>query len=301
MPFDRAALLAPTSEDRPCGEPVDNVAVYDELKSLANAQQRPDWARYLDRAVSLSQVSRDLRAWVWVTRAALCAEGVIGLGAGLQLIAEGLEKYWDSLPPQHLDEVDPRERFMSRLSALTRIGATNFGCSLSQLLTSGRTVTDLRADLDTMVAQAVPDAATRQAVDDARSAIARICEIFAQRFGADRDPQLGFEVLLDKLGAVEKKLTAVGIAGPEGTRSAGKQAVVGNPVPGSINVRDDVVRTLNLVLDYYKSNEPSSPVPLLIQRAKRLVSLSFMDAIKDLAPTGLKELQAVAGTTDEKQ
>jgi hypothetical protein len=29
--------------------------------------------------------------------------------------------------------------------------------------------------------------------------------------------------------------------------------------------------------------------------------MSFFDAIKDLAPTGLKELQAVAGTTEEKK
>jgi type VI secretion system protein ImpA len=68
-----------------------------------------------------------------------------------------------------------------------------------------------------------------------------------------------------------------------------------------VTSRDDVVRALNLVLDYYKANEPSSPVPLLVQRAKRLVPMSFMEAIKDLAPAGLKEMQAVTGNTDEKK
>jgi type VI secretion system protein ImpA len=55
------------------------------------------------------------------------------------------------------------------------------------------------------------------------------------------------------------------------------------------------------VLEYYKGNEPSSPVPLLVQRAKRLVPMSFVDAMKELAPAGLKELQAVSGHTDEKR
>jgi type VI secretion system protein ImpA len=61
-----------------------------------------------------------------------------------------------------------------------------------------------------------------------------------------------------------------------------------------------VLRALDQVLEYYRAHEPSSPVPLLVKRAKRLVSMSFLDAIKDLAPTGLKELQAVAGE-DAKQ
>jgi type VI secretion system protein ImpA len=64
---------------------------------------------------------------------------------------------------------------------------------------------------------------------------------------------------------------------------------------GPIATREDVIRTLNLVLDYYVKNEPSSPVPLLIARARKLVSLSFLEAIRELAPGGLKELQMVAG------
>ena len=72
-------------------------------------------------------------------------------------------------------------------------------------------------------------------------------------------------------------------------------------MPGIIASRDDVVRALDRVLDYYRAHEPSSPVPLLVQRAKRLVPLSFLDAMRELAPAGLKELQAVAGTAEEKK
>ena len=301
IPFDRAALLAPVSEDKPYGEVLDTLPLYDEFRSLVSSSQPPNWGRYLDRAVKLAEASRDLRAWIWVTRAALSAEGMRGLAAGLRLIAEGLERYWDTLPPQHVDEADPRERFMRRLSALTQLGATNFNCSVTQLLQGGRSFVDLRADLDAMVAKALPDAATREAVADARAAIGKIVELFAARFGAGRDPQLGFEVLLEKLKAIEQKFTAPATAPAPGVQPAGKHDSAGNQAAGPIRSRDDVVRSLNEVLEYYESNEPSSPVPLLIQRAKRVVSLSFVEATKELAPSGLKELLAATGSADERK
>ena len=205
MPFDCAVLLAPVSGDKLCGEALDEHALYDDFRKLASSPSRPDWGRQLDRAMALSGASRDLRAWIWLTRASLCVDGVPGLAAGLRLMADGLDRYWEELPPQHADEPDPSERFMRRLSALTELGVTNYQCNLDQLQGHGRNLADLRADLDLMVAKAVPDAATRAAIDDARGAIDAMVRLFAERFGPGRDPQLGFEVVLDKLKAIEPK------------------------------------------------------------------------------------------------
>jgi type VI secretion system protein ImpA len=302
MPFDCAVLLAPVSGDKLCGEALDEHALYDDFRKLASSPSRPDWGRQLDRAMALSGASRDLRAWIWLTRASLCVDGVPGLAAGLKLMADGLDRYWEELPPQHADEPDPSERFMRRLSALTELGVTNYQCNLDQLQGHGRNLADLRADLDLMVAKAVPDAATRAAIDDARGAIDAMVRLFAERFGPGRDPQLGFEVVLDKLKAIEPKFRdAPAAAGGMADRRAPASVPGAAPALGPVGTRDDVVRALDLVLEYYKSNEPSSPVPLLVQRAKRLVPMSFFDAMKELAPAGLKELQAVSGHTDEKK
>lgn len=64
---------------------------------------------------------------------------------------------------------------------------------------------------------------------------------------------------------------------------------------GPIQSREDVIRVLDQVSDWYARHEPSSPVPLLLQRAKRLVNMSFMEAVKDLSPGGLNEIQTIAG------
>ncbi len=72
------------------------------------------------------------------------------------------------------------------------------------------------------------------------------------------------------------------------------------PALGVINNREDVIRMLDMACDYYSRYEPSSPVPLLLQRAKRLVSKDFMDIMRDLAPAGLTQIEEIGGVpTDD--
>ncbi len=69
----------------------------------------------------------------------------------------------------------------------------------------------------------------------------------------------------------------------------------GSPLSGVISSRDDVLRALNKVLDYYAQYEPSSPVPLLIRRAQRLATMAFVDIIKDLSPNALDQVRLIGG------
>jgi type VI secretion system protein ImpA len=192
------------------------------------------------------------------------------------------------------------ERFLGRLNALTELGVTNHRANLADLTRTSRNLTDLRADIDRMIARTTPDAASRAALERSQAAMAAIVETFRTRFGDGHDPQLGFEFLTGQLAALEPKLTG---SAPTATAAPveGSAMAVPNGALGPATTREDVVRALNFVLEYYRANEPSSPVPLLVGRAKRLVTMSFLEAMKDLAPGGLKELQAVAGTTEEKK
>lgn len=69
-------------------------------------------------------------------------------------------------------------------------------------------------------------------------------------------------------------------------------------VPGAVNSRADVVMTLNLVISYYKANEPASPVPLLLQRAKALVNNDFLGIIRNFRPDLERDFLAILGATD---
>jgi type VI secretion system protein ImpA len=66
-----------------------------------------------------------------------------------------------------------------------------------------------------------------------------------------------------------------------------------------VTSRADAVRLLDLICEYYRKWEPSSPLPLLLERARRLADLPFLDILKDLAPDGLGQARITTGAQDE--
>jgi type VI secretion system protein ImpA len=75
------------------------------------------------------------------------------------------------------------------------------------------------------------------------------------------------------------------------------EAVRSMPVSDEVNSRDDVIRLLDKICDYYSEHEPSSPVPLLLNRAKRVAKMSFLELLRELAPSGLDQAEALGGSS----
>jgi len=75
--------------------------------------------------------------------------------------------------------------------------------------------------------------------------------------------------------------------------------VVVTGAPGAITSRADVLRCLDLICKYYEKAEPSSPVPFLLQRTKRLVKMSFVELINNMAPSAMEQIISIIGNPDE--
>jgi type VI secretion system protein ImpA len=95
-------------------------------------------------------------------------------------------------------------------------------------------------------------------------------------------------------------------AGPSASdvgESSSAGAVGGGMAPkaqevGTIASRQDVLRALDAVMSYYRSNEPGSLVPMLAERAKRLVSTSFFEALAEVAPEVVDPVKKAVGVRD---
>ncbi len=66
-------------------------------------------------------------------------------------------------------------------------------------------------------------------------------------------------------------------------------------VGSTITTRQDALRALEAVSAYFQQYEPSSPVPLILDRAKRLVAKSFLEVLADIAPDAVAQAQIVGG------
>jgi type VI secretion system protein ImpA len=62
-----------------------------------------------------------------------------------------------------------------------------------------------------------------------------------------------------------------------------------------ITCREDAIKALEKVCNYFEKYEPSSPLPLLLRRAKRLSTKSFLEILKDISPDGLGQAESLGG------
>lgn len=95
----------------------------------------------------------------------------------------------------------------------------------------------------------------------------------------------------------ELSSTVVSGGGPSAGAAGGKKAAK----VGEISSRNDVIRALDAVCSYYERNEPSSPVPILLRRAQRLVTMNFVDIMRDLAPSAMSDIEKIRGPEEESQ
>lgn len=70
---------------------------------------------------------------------------------------------------------------------------------------------------------------------------------------------------------------------------------------GEIASREDVARALDKICEYYAKYEPSSPVPFMLRRAKKLVRMDFMQILHTLAPSGTGEADIIFGIQPEEE
>ncbi len=68
---------------------------------------------------------------------------------------------------------------------------------------------------------------------------------------------------------------------------------------GVINSRADAIRALDAVAEYFRRNEPSSPIPLFVERAKRLVAKDFLEVLADIAPDAVSVARSAGGLKDQ--
>ena len=84
-------------------------------------------------------------------------------------------------------------------------------------------------------------------------------------------------------------------AGSGGGGGDGEGGHGGDIATAGIQSRQDVLKAFELIYRYYNKNEPSSPVPLIMKRAERLVTANFFDIISDLSPGALSDIESITG------
>jgi type VI secretion system protein ImpA len=170
------------------------------------------------------------------------------------------------------------------------------------------------AVIDAAFAETNPDdlAALAAAAEEAGRHTAALNEYLAAQVGTERSPNLhGFQSALAEVnaqltrhlgrraGAAEDADTAqsAGLANANGNGSSPHGAA--QRLTGEIRSNQDVLAALEKICRYYEHNEKSSPVPLFVECAKRLVFKSFLDIYDTLSPDAVQQLRAISAAGEQ--
>jgi type VI secretion system protein ImpA len=292
-------------------------------ESITKAEP-PDWKAVFSTAIELMERTRDLRVGMAFTRASIHLSGFQGFASGIELIEDWLANQWTWVHPQADpdDDLDTTARInvlatlcdhttvLRELRAIPIIEVARVGkltvheieSSLLDVASGEKTVLELSEKIDGIFAGAEISQieSTQLMLASAHDCIVRIEAIITRKVSAAQSIDFTpLTRLLTHLATFFKTQfeSRVGDRSEQFPDPIAGQDIQGpsSKSEGVIASRQDVARVLDRVCKFYERNEPSSPVPLLIQRAKRLIDKSFIEILQDCAPDGLGQARNIAG------
>jgi len=334
--IDLDQLLAEASESPPCGPDLEYDPAFLELEQASKGKpeqqygdtlvpaEEPAWPQVCKLSLDLLGRTKDLRVAALLLQGLVTTEGFAGLKPGADLINGLIEKYWDQVHPQldPDDDNDPIMR-MNALAALADPDGLLRQLRESHLIRSRQVGQLLVRDVEVALEKLPPK-------EDAETiSLSQITEMMATEEGLAASELIGatltsvealYTALKEKVGADNapdlrpivttlKHLTqvcateAAGVEA-EGEDVSGDEAGAGKAVAGpsgEIRNRRDAVLMIDKVIDYFTRHEPSNPAPLLLERAKRLVDMTFVDIIRDMVPDGLTQIETIAGIKNDEE
>ncbi|SFM80770.1 type VI secretion system protein TssA [Variovorax sp. OV329] len=289
------------------------------------AAVEPEWRQVSEQAQELLARTKDARPAILLMRASTRMQGVEGFGHGLALLTALLERYWDDLHPQ-LDADDDNDPTM-RLNALApladestvlrdlydaRVGvargigpihvrdiAIAHGTLAAVGGDAGFSLSQVDGALESIHAES-PQAV--QTLAGLGAQVKKLQELLSERTG--RSDAVDLAPLRGICGMLAKACAHLGgaVAAEDAAESddasgadAGSAGTAPAAARGEIRSRQDALQTLDRVIRYLEQAEPGNPAPLLISRAKKLIGVSFLEIMADLAPNALDTIEMVTG------
>jgi type VI secretion system protein ImpA len=271
-------------------------------------------------ALELSARSKDIRVAMLLARARLHTAGFLGLEESLRLLVGYVVRYWDTVHPVPEADEDDTIR-MSALAALSDpagllgdvrraplVRSAAYGViSLRDVQIASKRITlgadspeIAQIDIETAFQSARSEelAETAAALASCASSIDAMATAMAEHDSFDFGDHCDAirQALRDGRAELEGRIVPADSPANEENKPA--PALV-RASYGEIRGRSDIVAMLEAICRWYALNEPASPVPALLDRAKRLVSQDFLALLLELAPAGVEQFRNLAGIRDD--
>jgi type VI secretion system protein ImpA len=339
VPWKGDALLQPITADQPCGENLEDTPLFSALDALRlfgqakspeappdpeeldKGRQPPDWGALQSNAADALAKSKDLRLLAYLGTALLRTDGLRAFFETLTVASNWLETYWAHVYPLIEDDdaiarrnalncfADPmavveRVRRMPLVESRQhgRFGLRDVDLATGQVAPSAGEIKPDEGPINAAFHE-MPLEELRALHQGVTGGVAALTSIDA-KMRSEGGPEVvpDFDPLSAQLAKMHRLLrdqlaSHPGATAADANGTAGEQGAAFSS--GVVKSRQDAIRSLEAVADFFRRNEPSSPIPLFLERAKRLVSKDFLEVLADIAPDALPVARAAGGLRDE--
>lgn len=289
----------------------------EEQRDFGEAPPQPDWRIVLKLATEvLTEHSKDLWVTAWVIEALCRLHGFAGLRDGFRLTRELVDRFWDGIQPAPDDEgyattvaqltgLNGDDAEGALISPIERIPLTSDGSYGALTSSNYKDAAEGRGDVTLEIFdKAVNETTTeffQNLVDDIRQAQQEFTALTAmldEKCGVDPgghpaappSSQIS-SALRDSLDRVRS--IARGRLDPgeedEAQQQSGELVEVrggGVPARNKSMTREDAFRLLLQVAEYFRTNEPHSPVSYSLEQAVRWGRMSLPELLGELIHDG---------------
>lgn len=270
---------------------------------------------------ALTTRSKDLEIAAWLTEALLRSDGLGGFTAGVSLMNGLIEGFWDDLfPVPDEDGIATRVAPVVGLNGISGMGSLiqplgklvlfhrPDGEPLQlwqyQLSIGLAGIDDLARRQQRIEAGAVPFetvenearaagsqwfASLQAEAAAAAAAWKALGEALDSRAGADAPPTSHVRELLEQIRSVAARFAGSGETGPGETAGDGAAATPGGLVAMTVSAqqlasREEALRALAQIADFFRRTEPHSPLAYTLQEAVRRGRMTWPELIAEIVP-----------------
>lgn len=317
-----SSWLGNISEDSPCGNNLEYD--YQEFKAKVDTTtESSEWKKLEKEAHSFIEKTKDIRLYVAYSKILIHTEKnpLKGVAKGLTLISQCIKQHWDCLYPE-VDKDDPEDAHIDRINALANMGEYKYlvlplrnKVSILSIDLGSYTLSDLIALKQGDVVEG------KQSLDglmpDEEKTYDELIQWFMLSLELANDIKTTFveksgepfsdfdKYLLPMLqeGCELKGDTVEGEGGdsaPVADSAVNSTQAVTQQLSGAINNRNDITKAIDLICEYYDNNEPSSPIPLMLKRARKMVSMDYREIYAEFSLGRDDDLDKVFGNSNEE-
>lgn len=288
------------------------------LEEVEDGREMPppvDWEEQIGIIEELSQETKDLFLAASLARCGIAIDDIDTVERGLMMMAGFLETYWEDVHPQVgvlgyigrkgvCEQIAGRGAFSIPFLNVTVLREGRAAFKAEQLMNAeaGGPSADEYAPIKRML-ETWDDERKQQTVDKLQSLIDTIKRIEgAMKEHANGEEPPAFDTTVEYITSVRNAFLVLAEmekaggdsvqdaeTGEDDQRTAPISTSGGAPLSGEIRSRDDVLRALRAIEQYYERAEPGHPVKIASRRLAGWVNKDFMQILNDIVPNSVDD------------